>query len=137
LPVPHGQKASWKPVPLRVLIVEDHVDSAVSLALMLRLLDYEVVIASDGQTALEKAQGVSQDVVLLDIGLPGMNGYEVAQRLKVQATGKPPFIIAVTGYGRPADRRRAAEVGIDLFFVKPADLDALLAVLKRLQRIVK
>jgi CheY-like chemotaxis protein len=64
-----------------------------------------------------------------------MNGYEVALRLQSEATGKRPFLIAVTGYGRPADRQRAAEVGIDLVFVKPTDLDALLAVLKRLKRI--
>src|SRR5262249_34687123 len=127
----HGSKAA----PLRVLIVEDHWDSAVSLALVLRLLDYQVAIAADGPTALEPAQVEQPDVLLLDIGLPGINGFEVARRLQAQQLRRPPFMIAVTGYGREADRQRAAEVGIDLFFVKPVDLDALLAVLKRLQSI--
>jgi CheY-like chemotaxis protein len=137
MPLPHHRKEGPQRTPLRVLVVEDHVDSAVSLAMILRLLDYEVVIAADGPTALEKAHSQHPDVVLLDIGLPGINGYEVAQRLQAQQAGNPPFIIAVTGYGRTTDRQRAAEVGIDLFFIKPANVDALLAVLKRFQRLVK
>jgi CheY-like chemotaxis protein len=75
-------------------------------------------------------------VVLLDIGLPGLNGYEVARRLLQQATGKKPFLIAISGYGQDEDRRRSAEAGIALHLLKPLDPDGLQQMLKRLQGVI-
>src|SRR5262245_34026556 len=107
---------------VRVLVVEDNADTAESTALILDLHGYHFQLARDGPTALRIAQVDPPDVVLLDIGLPGLNGYEVAQRVRAQPTTKRPFIIAVTGYGQEGDRRRCAEAGIDMHFLKPIEL---------------
>jgi CheY-like chemotaxis protein len=105
--------------------------------MLLRLKGHEVRVAADGPAALDEAQQAQPDVVLLDIGLPGgMDGYEVAQRLQGQKAPKKPLLIAVTGFGGEADRRRSAEVGIDLHLVKPADMEALLRLLSRFQRVL-
>jgi CheY-like chemotaxis protein len=116
--------------PFRVLVVEDHADTANSTALLLDLYGFEVQVASDGMTALEAARAWQPHVVLLDIGLPGMDGYEVAKRLAVQ---NRPFIIAVTGYGRDVDRRRSEQAGVHLHLVKPVDPEELLSELRRFQ----
>jgi two-component system CheB/CheR fusion protein len=113
-----GPPAGKLPSGLRVLVVDDNVDAADSLAALLRLGGQEVSVSYDGQTALEQAAAERPDVVLLDIGLPGMNGYEVAAALRRQL-GNGPLIVAVTGYGQDADARRAAEAGFDHHLVKP------------------
>jgi CheY-like chemotaxis protein len=120
---------------LRVLIVEDHRDGAESLATLLRLWGHEARVVRDGAAALEAAASERPDVVLLDIGLPGMDGYEVAERLREGRPRAMPLVIAVTGYGDEEARLRAAEAGIDLYLLKPADpqqLQALLANFRRL-----
>jgi CheY-like chemotaxis protein len=122
---------------LRILVVEDYVDSALSLQLLLQSLGHEVDVAFNGPMAVEIASKRAPDVVLLDIGLPGMNGWEVAQLLRDQATLKRPFFIAVTGYGKEEDKRRSAEEGVDLHLQKPVDPDELAAVLRRFQRVIK
>jgi CheY-like chemotaxis protein len=122
--------------PLRVLIVEDCEDAAASLALLLRLDGHEVHVAGNGGMALRVAQDWPPDVVLLDIGLPGLDGYEVAKRLRARAAGMKPLLIAITGYGRDEDRRRSAEAGIDLHLLKPADPAGLRQMLKRFQGII-
>src|SRR4051812_8720569 len=91
---------------LRVLVVEDNVDGAQSTAQLLHLYGFEPLVALDGLAALREAENGPPDVVLLDIGLPGLNGYEVARRLREQARNKTPFFIAITGYGQEEDRRR-------------------------------
>src|SRR5215475_6124332 len=104
--------------PLRILIVEDQPDLAISLAMLLSLEEHESEIAPNGQAALERAVIKEPDVVLLDIGLPDMDGYEVARRLK-QRANKRLLIIALTGYGQEDDRGRFAEAGIHLHLLKP------------------
>jgi CheY-like chemotaxis protein len=120
---------------LRVLIVEDYPEAAAILEIMLRNVGHEVGIARDGPAALTKAQADQPDVVLLDIGLPVMDGFEVAKHLK-RAGGRPPFIIALTGYGQEEDYRRSSQSGIDLHLLKPVEPAALLHVLKRFQAVV-
>jgi CheY-like chemotaxis protein len=125
-----------RPKGLRVLVVEDHADGAASLAMLLRMSGHDVRVAADGPAALKEAQVVRPDVVLLDIGLPGMDGYEVAKRLQEQKAEKKPLLVAVTGYASEADRQHSAAVGIDLYLVKPADPNQLLRLLQRFQRII-
>jgi CheY-like chemotaxis protein len=125
------------PPPLRVLIVEDDADTTSAYEILLRLKGLEVRAAPDGPTALAVAQPFRLEVVLLDIGLPGMDGYEVARRLKAKAIGKPPFLIAVTGYGQEEDRRKSWEAGIDMHLLKPADPALLTGLLKRFRTIVR
>src|SRR5438552_667214 len=99
--------------PLHILVVEDYEDAATSMAMLLRMYGHEVQIAKNGEEALEKVQADEPDDVLLDVGLPGMSGYEVARRMTVEHPWKRPLLIAVTGYGREEDRRRSAVAGID------------------------
>jgi DNA-binding response OmpR family regulator len=119
---------------LRVLVVEDDMDTSASVATLLRMDGHEVQVARDGRTAVRMSQESSPDVALLDIRLPGMDGYEVARRLQERATKKKPLLIAITGCGREQDRRRSAEAGIDLHLVKPVDPEALQRLLRRFPR---
>jgi CheY-like chemotaxis protein len=116
---------------LRVLVVDDNVDTTAGLALLLRSWGHEVAVAHDGPAALEAADAFRPQAVLLDIGLPLLSGFEVAQRLRqAPADGGRPFLVAFSGYNRESDRRRAREVGIDIYLVKPFDpfgLESLLA----------
>jgi two-component system CheB/CheR fusion protein len=117
---------------LRILIVEDSTDTAESLAMLLRLYGYDVVVARDGPIALEKARTYWPDVVLLDLGLPKMSGYEVARQMAGRRHEWKPILIAVTGYGRDEDRRRSLDAGIDLHLVKPVDPERLCSILERI-----
>jgi CheY-like chemotaxis protein len=119
---------------LRVLVVEDDADAANSLAQLLRLEGYEVQIARDGPAACAVAATSLPDVVLVDIALPGCNGYEVARRIRQQGTAAwpRPFLVAITGSPRDIDRERSRAVGIDLYFSKPIEPDVLLGFLRRL-----
>lgn len=114
----------------RVLVVDDNEDAAEMLALVLRKRGYEVVLAFDGEEALAKAEAHQPRVVLLDIGLPGIDGYEVARRLRAKAATPRPVLVAVTGYGQPADRQRAREAGFDHHMVKPVAMEKLLPLLE-------
>jgi PAS domain S-box-containing protein len=116
-------------LPLRVLVVDDNTDAADSLALMLRLNGHEVETANDGPAALQAAPRFGPDVVLLDIGMPGMNGYEVAVRLRDQVAGQRALLVALTGWGQDDDRRRAMDAGFDHHLTKPVDLGHLNLVL--------
>ena len=116
---------------LRVLVVEDNVDAADSLSLLLRLYGHKVELARTGPTALEMASASRPDVVLLDIGLPGMDGFQVAQRLREKPEFKDVVICALTGYTpSEADRQRQQETGFDHHYVKPLDLAKLLEMFK-------
>ena len=116
---------------LRVLVVEDNVDAADSLSLLLRLYGHEVQVARTGPTALEMAAASRPDVVLLDIGLPGMDGYQVARRLRERPEFKDVMMCALTGYTpSEADRQRQQETGFDHYYVKPVDLATLLELFK-------
>ncbi|MEO6193654.1 MAG: chemotaxis protein CheB [Thermoanaerobaculia bacterium] len=110
----------------RCLIIEDNVDAAESLSLLLRLTGHEADVAFDGATGLEKARGFRPEVVLCDIGLPGsLDGYGVARAFRADPELRSAFLIALTGYGQEEDRRRALEAGFDTHLTKPADLDNL------------
>ncbi len=115
--------------PHGILVVDDDHDAADSLALLLTLLGHEVRTVYDGPAALRAAHGRLPRFVLLDIGLPGMDGYEVARRLREQPGRDAVRVIALTGYGREEDKRRAREAGCDAHLTKPADLDALYVLL--------
>jgi signal transduction histidine kinase len=108
----------------RVMVVDDSLDSANSLATLLRLGGHEVFVASDGEAALDLCMAARPDVVLLDIGLPGMDGYEVCRRIRKRGL-TDAMIIAMTGYGQSRDRRRSQEAGFDEHTVKPVDLAEL------------
>ena len=122
--------AAVTPIPrrFRILVVDDNHDSALSLAMMLSIMGHETRTAHDGESAVETAESFLPDVVLLDIGLPKLNGYEVAQRIREQSWGASMFLIAVTGWGQEEDRQRSSEVGLNVHMVKPVEP----AVLERL-----
>jgi CheY-like chemotaxis protein len=113
----------------RILVVEDNDDTARSLKTALELLGYEVAIAHDGPVALTVARAFRPDVALLDIGLPVMDGYELAKRLRAIATDGALPVVAVTAYGADSYRQRSAEAGFAEHLVKPADLAQLERVL--------
>jgi CheY-like chemotaxis protein len=118
----------------RVLVVDDWQDSADSLASLLRVLGHEVHTAYDGEAALAVAEQLRPEVVLLDIGMPKMSGYEACRRIRMQPWGRDVYLIALTGWGQPDDRRRSVQAGFDHHLVKPIEpepLDALLASLPR------
>ena len=119
---------------LRVLVVEDDADTAATLAHLFRLEGHQVRVAPDGPAALGQASADPPDVVLLDIQMPGMDGWELARRLKGQAQGRQPLTVAVTGHGREEDRRRSREAGVDLHLLKPADPQYLCHLLRRFRQ---
>jgi PAS domain S-box-containing protein len=118
--------------PRRVLVVDDNADSASSLALLLQMEGHEVMTASDGLAAIELAETFRPDTVLLDIGLPGMNGLDVARRLRTYESGAQLVLIAFTGWGQDSDRRATREAGFDAHMVKPVDFSELLGSLEQL-----
>jgi PAS domain S-box-containing protein len=115
----------------RILVVDDNEDSAVSLALLLELSGHEVRTAGDGSAALSEARSFRPEVVLLDIGLPHMDGYEVARRLRGEEDLRGLLLFAMTGYGQEEDVRRSRQAGFDQHLVKPVDLPKLLDLLAR------
>jgi signal transduction histidine kinase/ActR/RegA family two-component response regulator len=115
--------------PRRILVVDDNVDATTTLRMLLAVEHHEVRVAHDGLTALQVAQEFQPDVVLLDIELPMMDGYEVAQRLRQSPSPKKAVIVALTGYGQDEDRRRSAEAGFDFHLVKPVSLETLRSAL--------
>ena len=104
-----------------ILIVDDNIDAADSVAALLASGGYETHVAYDGAQALEDLVRLRPQVVILDIGLPGMDGYEVARRMRQMPQGESVLLMALTGYGQQADRQRAEQAGFDLYFVKPAE----------------
>ncbi|RYF16811.1 MAG: response regulator [Comamonadaceae bacterium] len=113
----------------RILVVDDLAPSAETLMTLLEMEGFEVRVAHEGQEALRIAREFQPHVVLLDIGLPGMNGFEVAHGLRSQAESKDALLIALTGYGEAESRTRSAQAGFDFHMVKPADVDLLLTML--------
>jgi PAS domain S-box-containing protein len=139
LPVLELPKRPPRPTPVetakrlapscRVLVVDDNVDQADSVALLLRASGHDVRVAYSGPTALEAALAYRPDIVLMDIGLPEMEGYEVARRLRQQASLKDTVLVAMTGYGQESDRQRSHEAGFDHHLVKPVSLQELEGIL--------
>jgi CheY-like chemotaxis protein len=114
----------------RVLVVDDNKDAARSLALLLETVGHDTRVCLDGASALEAAEEYRPQVVLLDIGLPGLDGYEVARQMRGRPATAGALLVALTGYGQESDQRRAFEAGFDRHLVKPADLSALASVLE-------
>jgi CheY-like chemotaxis protein len=117
---------------LRVLVVEDNLDAAESLAALVRLWGHDVRVVHDGLAAIEAAQEQRPEVVLLDIGLPGLDGYQVARKLREEVHLDGTMLVAMTGYGQPEDRRRSREAGIHHHFVKPVEPFVLRTLLANL-----
>lgn len=118
----------------RILIVDDNRDSAISLSMMMNLTGYETATAFDGFEAVGVATQFDPHVVLLDIGLPRLNGYEVCRVLRRMPRAKPFVIVALTGWGQDEDRRKSFDAGFDAHLVKPVDPDTLLRTLRELTR---
>jgi PAS domain S-box-containing protein len=116
-------------VPRRVLVVDDNVDAATTLNLLLKSLGHETCVAYDGVQALTMAVDFRPDIVLLDIGMPGLDGYEVARRMRALRRDLPLRIVAVTGWGQETDRQKSQEAGFDVHLVKPVDANELARVL--------
>src|SRR5262249_27918589 len=113
----------------RILVVEDNNDAAQSLATLLKLKGHEVCLAHDGPSALEAARAFHPKVVLMDIGLPGMDGHEVGRLLRERGLFSEGLLIAMTGYGQDEDRRRSYEAGFNCHLVKPVDPQELFQLL--------
>jgi two-component system CheB/CheR fusion protein len=109
----------------RLLVIDDNKDAAESMSMLLEMWGHEVAYAYDGPSALQTAQQWHPEAVILDIGLPGMDGYQVAERLRALPRGKQAVLIAITGYGQEDDRRRSRRAGIDHHLVKPVAPDML------------
>jgi PAS domain S-box-containing protein len=122
------------PGALRVMVVDDNVDAAQMLAALLEVQGHAVCIEYDGKGALAHARRECPDVMLLDIGLPDMDGYELARRLRSQPESAGATLVALTGYGQSQDRKEAEQAGFDHYLVKPADLDQVNAVLAEAAR---
>jgi PAS domain S-box-containing protein len=121
------------PMGLRVLVVDDNRDSAWSLAMLLKIGGNETAVAFDGMEAVEVAQQFAPDLVLLDIGLPKLNGYEAARQIRELPGGKNMMLVALTGWGQEDDRRKSKEVGFDHHLVKPVDHNSLMILLDNLR----
>jgi PAS domain S-box-containing protein len=120
---------------LRVLVVDDNVDAADTLSALLEMSGHVIRVANDGYQAIDVAMAFQPQVVFLDIGLPGMNGYEVARKLRETPGTEGSFLVALTGWGTREDRERSTEAGFDHHLTKPADLHAVEALLAGLSRI--
>jgi signal transduction histidine kinase len=127
-----GTQETGDRVKRRILLADDNNDALESLATLLELGGHDVVTASNGALALECAERHRPEVMLLDIGMPLLDGYEVARRIRVQPWGRQITLVALTGWGQDSDRRRSREAGFDTHLVKPLDMDKLMDLLERL-----
>ena len=116
---------------MRVLVVEDNLDAAEALTMLLELYGHEASVVSNGLAAIEAARASAFDIALVDIGLPGIDGYEVARRLRLLPNAKTMTLVALTGYGQDSDKRRARSAGFDDHLTKPVKIERLQALLNR------
>jgi PAS domain S-box-containing protein len=124
-PAPGEPSLAGGSTPVRILVVDDNVDAAESLRMLLELGGHEVRVAHDGLEALEVVDAFDPDIAFVDVGLPGIDGYELATRLRAHQSCRSCVLVALTGYGRYEDKRRAADAGFDHHLTKPADFDAI------------
>jgi CheY-like chemotaxis protein len=130
-PAPTDEPAGAPAGGRRVLVVDDNQDAAATLAELLDMSGYQVAVANDGKSALEAAKRHQPDAVLLDIGLPDIDGYEVCRRIRADAgLARQPVLIAVTGWGQQSDQDAATKAGFDAHMTKPVELDALMQLLQ-------
>jgi len=127
-------KSSGESARRRVLVVDDNVDAAESMAALLSLLGHDIQTAHDGEEAVEAAQAFEPDLILMDIGMPRVDGLEAARRIRQLPLRKRPVIAALTGWGQDADRKGSSDAGIDRHLVKPVDLEAVQQLLEKVDR---
>jgi DNA-binding response OmpR family regulator len=127
-----GDGTGAAPTPRRVLVVDDNTDAAESLALFLQAIGHEATTAADGHAALAAAESSRPDLVLLDIGMPGMNGYDVCRLIRAQTWGRGMTLAALSGWGEDEHKARAGAAGFDHHFIKPVDFDVLRRLLESL-----
>jgi len=127
MPAPITASSQPDPAPRlrRVLVADDNQDAGETLALLLRFDGHEVHVAHDGLMALELFDRLQPEVAILDIGMPGLSGHEVARRIRAKGNGRDVTLIALTGWGQKADKDRAAESGFDFHFTKPVEPNRL------------
>jgi CheY-like chemotaxis protein len=113
----------------RILVVDDNEDAATSLGALLQVLGADVRVVHDGESALQAFETFRPRVTLLDLGMPGMDGYEVARRIRARPDAEGTALIALTGWGQERDRRRTAEAGFDCHLIKPVDIKTVAAAL--------
>lgn len=118
---PHGH--------LRIVIVEDNYDAAEALTMLLQLFGHHPIVAADGLAAIDAVRNGAFDIALVDIGLPGIDGYEVARRIRMLPNGKAMTLVALTGYGQETDKQRALSAGFDEHLTKPVKIERLQAIL--------
>jgi CheY-like chemotaxis protein len=131
--MPNQTRISPRTDALRILVLDDHCDSADCLAQLLSLWGHQPCVAYNGPAALELARVHRPDVALLDIAVPGMSGFDVAQRLRAQPESKDVILIAISGYSDPDYRRRSLVYGFRTYFVKPVEPEALRISLEHLR----
>jgi len=122
---------------LRILLVEDDRDTVETFTMLLKAEGYDIRFAYDGPSGLEAARTYEPDAVLLDIGLPGMNGFDLARQIRQQCGSKRPFLIAITAYGDEKSRKCSEQVGIDLHLVKPIEMEGLQMVLEKFRTVLR
>jgi PAS domain S-box-containing protein len=127
-PAPEGPRAPRR----RILVVDDNRDAAESLGMLLRIMGHEVCTAHGGAEGVERVAVFRPDVVLMDLGMPTMDGYEAARRMRVEPKGSEPFLVALSGWGADADRRRTHDAGFDRHLVKPVDTAVLTKIIAEL-----
>ena len=124
-PVQRGSEPTEPSVRRRILVVDDNEDAASTLAMLLQLTGNEVHTACDGLEAVKAVADLQPDVVLMDIGMPKLNGYDAARRIRGHASGKDTFLIALSGWGQEEDKVRSANAGFNAHITKPVDVSAL------------
>jgi signal transduction histidine kinase len=128
---PYPTSSNSGDAPLRILVVDDNQDSAETLGLLLELMGNKINVAHDGEQALAIAKEIKPDVVLLDIGLPRLNGYDVARLIRQESWGSNPILVAITGWGQTEDKDLSREAGFDHHLVKPIDHDHLIKLIQK------
>ena len=122
---PSGSSSADQSIGRKILIADDNSDAAVSLSMLLQMMGHETRIAHDGLEAVEIAEHFHPEVVLLDLGMPKLDGYEAVRRMAARPWARSSLLVAITGWGQEADRQRTRQAGFHRHLVKPVDLDAL------------
>jgi CheY-like chemotaxis protein len=127
--VPPSRPSNGAVGPRRVLVIDDNRDFRDSLRMWLELAGHQVDEAADGVRGLDRVLALRPDIAFVDLGLPGHDGYKLARATRCAAGGESLYLVALTGYGQPDDRRRAIDAGFDAYLVKPVDQDELSRIL--------
>lgn len=118
--------------PYKILVVDDNVDAAFTLQMLLKIKGHHAHISHSGEQAIADAAALKPDVILMDISMPGMNGYDACRHIRASPEGRQTVIVALTGFGKEEDRRLSHEAGFDAHLLKPVDIKTLLDTLQNL-----